>query len=261
MKISDVLNWVRSRANWVIFSLAAVGVVVGGIETGIGTQILQNVKEAWEMPELSTSPQAVVNVLGCSVSVRCSHAEPPRGSGSGTIIHRFGHTYVLTAWHVLRCDINARTNMDQKVYMEVYQGTNVWRGRAVNWNEEHDLALLRLEGVGLVGKSATFFNPRLTPPVGTKVLHAGNLFGALPNSFSEGIIAALQASSDLTPSTYFDQTTLTVYGGSSGGGAFTADGRYVGMVTQMAGPNVNFIIPVRRMLKWADEDDLHWIFN
>jgi S1-C subfamily serine protease len=260
MSISEVLKRVRGRAKWLAVGLVAVGLTVGEIQTGIGTQFLKDVKEAYDMPELTVSATAIQDVLGSSVSLRCSHTSPPKGNGSGTIIHRFGHTYVLTAWHVLRCTINQRTNMDEKVYVGVYQGTNVWRGRVINWNEKHDLALLRLEDVGLVGKSAEFFNPAYLPPIGARVLHAGNLFGSHPNSFSDGVIANLYVRSSLTPHTYFDQTTLTVYGGSSGGGAFTSDGRYLGMVTQMAAPGLNLIVPVRRMWEWADEDDLLWIF-
>jgi S1-C subfamily serine protease len=260
MNIKGIINWVRSKAKWSVLGLVAAGVVVAEVETGVGTQFLKDVKEAYDMPELTVSATAVRDVLESSVSLRCSHSDPGEGNGSGTIIHRFGHTYVLTAWHVLRCTINQRTNMDEKVYVDVYQGTNVWRGRAVNWNEKHDLALLRLEDVDLVGRSAVFFNPRYLPPIGARVLHAGNLFGSHPNSFSDGVLANLYVRSSLTPHTYFDQTTLTVYGGSSGGGAFTSDGRYLGMVVQMAAPSLNLIVPVRRMWDWADEDDLLWLF-
>jgi S1-C subfamily serine protease len=258
MKISIISNWVRSKIAWlVVAGLIAVGVEV---ETGIGTQILQEVKELWDMPELSSDPVAIRDVLQSSVNLRCSHVTAPQGSGSGNIIHRFGHTYVLTAWHVIDCSLEGRTNIDEKVYFDVYQGTNVWKGRIISWSEKHDLALLRLDDVGLVGKSIRFLNPKTFPPVGMKLITAGNIFGSMPRSYSEGVLASLYVTSRLTPLVYMDQTTVTVYKGSSGSGVFTADGRYVGMVTQMSAPNVNYIVPVRRMWEWADENDLLWLF-
>jgi S1-C subfamily serine protease len=202
-----------------------------------------------------------LEVLRSSVSVRCLHSEPPEGAGSGTILHRFGRTYVLTAYHVIDCNIKARTNASDRVYVDIYKGTNVWKAYYVQGSEEHDLALLRVEGTDLIGESARFFSPDVLPMVGMKVLTAGNIHGMMQDSYSEGILAGLYRTSPLSgPTMYLDQTTAVIYSGSSGSGVFTADGRYVGMVVQMMSPSVNLIVPVRRMMEWADEDDLLWLF-
>ena len=47
--------------------------------------------------------------------------------------------------------------------------------------------------------------------------------------------------------TVFDQTTVTAFPGSSGGGVFLTDGKYVGMLVRGAGETFNLIVPVRRM--------------
>lgn len=260
MKFTNIIQWVREKAKWLVLGLVAIGVVVGEIETGIGTQLVREAKEAWDMPESDTSPVAIVAALMSSVSLRCSHVAGQTGSGSGNLIHKFGHTYVLTAAHVVQCEVMSRSNALDKVYMTVYQGTNEWRAYVINYDSDHDLALLRLESTNLVGRSVRFLSPSIIPLIGTKVLHVGNLQGAFPRSYSEGVIAMVNAPAPADPFHYYDQTTVTAYPGSSGGGIFTADGRYAGMILQWAGPGVNFVCPVRRMVEWADRNDLLWLF-
>jgi hypothetical protein len=57
----------------------------------------------------------------------------------------------------------------------------------------------------------------------------------------------------------FDQTTVTAFPGSSGGGVFLkGDGRYVGMLVRGAGEQFNFTVPVRRLVSWADKVGVKW---
>ena len=39
--------------------------------------------------------------------------------------------------------------------------------------------------------------------------------------------------------------------GSSGGGVYLTDGRYVGMIVRGAGETFNLTVPIRRMREWA----------
>jgi S1-C subfamily serine protease len=218
-------------------------------------------KKFHDLPETEVTPMFLNKVLGCSIGLRCSHTDESRVKGTGVLIHRYGHTYVLTAAHVIDCELAARTNLDQRAYMAIVQGTNEWKAYAIQWSDKHDLALLRLEGVGLVGKSAKLLDPKIEPLIGTKVLHAGNLFGRHINSFSAGVISRQYVVSELTPQIFLDQTTLVVYPGSSGGGVFDYSGRYIGMVSQMRAPNVNFIVPMRVINDWIDDYDLFWLLD
>ena len=63
------------------------------------------------------------------------------------------------------------------------------------------------------------------------------------------------------PKVLFDQTTVTAFPGSSGGGVFTTDGRYMGMLVRGAGETFNLIVPVRRIKKWAEKENLLWAMN
>ena len=59
----------------------------------------------------------------------------------------------------------------------------------------------------------------------------------------------------------FDQTTVTAFPGSSGGGVFLTDGRYVGMLVRGAGEGFNLMVPVRRMIEWAEVNELMWAID
>jgi hypothetical protein len=66
----------------------------------------------------------------------------------------------------------------------------------------------------------------------------------------------------------FDQTTVTAFPGSSGGGVFLSErgdnensGKYVGMLVRGAGEGFNFIVPVRRMHEWAVKNDVLWALD
>ena len=61
--------------------------------------------------------------------------------------------------------------------------------------------------------------------------------------------------------TVFDQTTVTAFPGSSGGGVFMKDGKYVGMLVRGSGETFNFIVPVRRMTKWAKKRKIEWAID
>jgi len=59
----------------------------------------------------------------------------------------------------------------------------------------------------------------------------------------------------------FDQTTVTAFPGSSGGGVFLTNGEYIGMLVRGAGETFNLIVPIRRMTKWAKAENIEWALN
>ena len=67
--------------------------------------------------------------------------------------------------------------------------------------------------------------------------------------------------------TVFDQTTVPAFPGSSGGGVFLREdaeadaGKCVGLLVRGAGENFNLIVPIRRMHRWATENDVEWALD
>jgi len=60
----------------------------------------------------------------------------------------------------------------------------------------------------------------------------------------------------------FDQTTVTAFPGSSGGGVYLkSDARYVGMLVRGAGEGFNLIVPVRRMVDYCERHKMMWALD
>ena len=224
-----------------------------------------------------------------SVTIK-SEGEYSRSEGSGAmIIREVGGqkvTFVWTAAHVIDNLRSVRTVInesgqpvkvvefeDPKIVKELVEG-----GRRVgeikmdarvikysNADTGEDLALLMVRAKDYAKSGAAF---KLTTkekdsdnivPIGTRLFHVGSLLGQMgANSMTTGIIS--QVGRTLGKVEY-DQTTVTAFPGSSGGGVYLTDGRYMGMLVRGAGEGFNLIVPVRRMVRWAEKNDIMWALD
>jgi len=122
-----------------------------------------------------------------------------------------------------------------------------------------------------VTASAEFYlNGDQIVPIGTELFHVGSLLGQVgSNSMTRGIMSKVGRVLDLGSSggVVFDQTTVTAFPGSSGGGVYLSDrngdnaGQYVGMLVRGAGEGFNFIVPVRRMANWSETVEAQWALD
>jgi S1-C subfamily serine protease len=83
------------------------------------------------------------------------------------------------------------------------------------------------------------------------------------NSLTTGVVSQIGRVLDLGANgVIFDQTTVTAFPGSSGGGVFLkSDGRYVGMLVRGAGEQFNLTVPVRRLRDWAKSSKIEWAID
>ena len=82
------------------------------------------------------------------------------------------------------------------------------------------------------------------------------------NSMTDGIYSQTGRLIKSLNKHVFDQTTVAAFPGSSGGGVFLkSDARYVGMLVRGAGETFNLIVPVRRMVEWAEKNDIMWALD
>jgi len=131
-----------------------------------------------------------------------------------------------------------------------------------------DLALLMVRKKGFISKSVIFYKDSGNPvAIGTECYHVGSLLGQTgSNSLTRGIISQIGRVLDLGTGdgVVFDQTTVTAFPGSSGGGVFLSErsgknaGQYVGMLVRGAGETFNLIVPVRRIRKYAKKEGILW---
>lgn len=195
-------------------------------------------------------------------------------------------TYVWTAGHVvagLKCNRSVLVNGSEKTITE-FKDAQIVRefqedGRKVGETKVdakvlrfsdaetgEDLALLQIRKKNFAAEceSAEFYNEAVFPAVGTKLYHVGSLLGQFgSNSLTQGAVSqtgrVLQFGAH---GVVFDQTTVTAFPGSSGGGVFLeSDGRYMGMLVRGAGEQFNFVVPIRRMHAWAKEAKVEWALD
>ena len=127
----------------------------------------------------------------------------------------------------------------------------------------HDLALLRVRKLNFVTDSVTFYLDEKIPPLGTDLLHVGSLLGQMgANSMTDGIYSQHGRILKHLNKHIFDQTTVTAFPGSSGGGVYLKnDARYVGMLVRGAGEGFNLVVPVRRMVDYCQKNKIMWALD
>ena len=211
-----------------------------------------------------------------SVTIRAGGSE-----GSGVAFNRGGITYIWTAGHVIDGLRSTRMVVDPKTgtprTIVEFKDAKIVKtlrenGRTVGRTEidaevirysgaDHgeDLALLRVRKKGFLSVSAKFYLEKDIPNLGTRLLHVGSLLGQQgSNSLTAGIMSQ---HGRLIGKTVYDQTTVTAFPGSSGGGVYLEDGRYLGMLVRGAGEGFNLIVPTRRMQSWAKRAGILWALD
>ena len=205
-----------------------------------------------------------------------------RGEGSGTLfVRKDGDdttAYVWTAAHVVASLRQTREVIDTKtggkrtlvefsdamIVQELQQdgrriGEVKMDAEIIRYSDAEqgeDLALLRVRKKNFVPieQTTAFYLEDKIPQPGTELFHVGSLHGQVgANSLTSGIVSqtgrVLHFGANAVT---FDQTTVTAFPGSSGGGVFLKEnGLYMGMLVRGAGEQFNLIVPVRRMRDWA----------
>jgi hypothetical protein len=130
--------------------------------------------------------------------------------------------------------------------------------------EGEDLAVLMVRKRGFVDANTEFDLSGDPVKIGTQLYHVGSLLGQSgANSMTTGIMSQVGRVLDLGSGegTVFDQTTVTAFPGSSGGGVFLTNGKYIGMLVRGAGETFNLTVPVRRMQDWVKDRDCQWVLD
>ena len=219
-----------------------------------------------------------------SVTIRSS-SDYSTSEGSGVLINRAIEkqkvSFVLTCAHVIQNLRKVKTTIQSGATLKFveFKDVNIIKelvegGRRVgemkmdasvikysDARNGHDLALLMVRARDYGKASAQFYinKDEFIIPIGTPLFHVGSLLGQMgANSMTTGIISQVGR---VESKFEFDQTTVTAFPGSSGGGVFLEDGKYVGMIARGAGEGFNLMVPIRRILAWAEEHQVMWLFD
>ena len=233
-----------------------------------------------------TERQKVADYLQeISVTIR-AQADYSKSEGSGVLISRkIGDenvTFVWTCGHVVDNMKKVRSVIrggspkklvefgDVQIIKElVEEGRRVGEikmdASVVKYSDAddgEDLALLMVRAKDYAKDSAKFHITESNHgivPIGTELFHVGSLLGQRgSNSMTAGIISQVGR---ILGKVEYDQTTVTAFPGSSGGGVYLQNGKYVGMIVRGAGEGFNLMVPVRRMERWAEEHDILWALD
>ena len=222
-----------------------------------------------------------------SVTIR-SEGEYSNGEGSGVIFTRKDSkgnqvNFVWTAAHVIdnlrktrKTVVNGTPKTivefkDPMVMKEIRQnGRTVGRlqmdAEVLKYSDAkdgHDLALLRVRKFNFVKDTVTFHLGEDIPKLGTELLHVGSLLGSAgANSMTDGIYSQHGRILKSINKYIYDQTTVTAFPGSSGGGVYLKnDAKYIGMLVRGAGEGFNLIVPVRRMKEYCEKHKMMWALD
>ena len=192
--------------------------------------------------------------------------------GSGVLKSRGETTYVWTAAHVVEGLRHVRTVLDPNsgsdrklvefddvvILKELYEegrsvGKVEMQAEVLRYSDPEngeDLALLRVRKKGFhVKDSVVFSEAKTIPEVGTRLWHCGSLLGQTgSNSITEGLLSQIGR---VYQKKVYDQSSCNAFPGSSGGGIFLKNGKYIGMLTRGSGETYNLFVPLRRMRDWA----------
>jgi len=230
-----------------------------------------------------------------SVTVNTGSSE-----GSGVIVTRELTTspgnketvnFVWTAGHVIDNLRSVRTIIsadggtrkiiefrDAKIIKELTEngrkvGELVMTAKVIKYSDAEDgedLALLLIRKRNFIQEGAVFYQSKDPVPIGRDLYHVGSLLGqGGHNSMTKGIMSQVGRVLDLGTGdgVVFDQTTVTAFPGSSGGGVWLTEssgdnsGQYIGMLVRGAGETFNLIVPVRRMRSWSEKQQVRWAID
>jgi S1-C subfamily serine protease len=220
------------------------------------------------LPTKENVPQYLQDI---SVTIKANRAE-----GSGVITNVNGVNYVWTAAHVVSRLRNTRVVVgndgspkvvvefdDAEVVKELIEdgrtvGEMKFTAEVIRYSDAEfgeDLALLRVRKKNLSKHHVHFYLEKdaegklKIPTLGTELFHVGSLLGQSgSNSMTSGLYSQVGR---IHNGVVYDQTTCAAFPGSSGGGVYLKDGRYVGMIVRGAGETFNLIVPNRRLHGWA----------
>lgn len=149
--------------------------------------------------------------------------------GSGFIVSSDGK--VATNYHV----VNEAYSVEV-----VTTGNKVYGATSVDYNENKDIAILRLQGAS--GLSALTLGDSSSIQLGEKVVAIGNPEG-LQNVVSEGIVST---TNQIIDGHNYIQITAPISPGSSGGALFDSYGKVIGITAAKLneGDSINFAVPI-----------------
>jgi len=231
-------------------------------------------------------------MLGPTIALRYKRNSPPsfpgviinpshyfyqgqRWSGaSGVVFKSRGIHFVLTAAHVVRAYQRSARSDDLTGY-ELVRHANIYPSSGSTWrvneqrptkwavirsSEKQDLALLKLRVGEWAGGAARPLPMNRSLEIGQTIYQASCFLSEIP-WVTQGIVGGWSA--DSMENEQCIQVSAACVPGSSGGGIYTEDGYYCGMVVEGRGRGdaCSLAVPVGRIRHWLHQIRCSWVWE
>ena len=234
----------------------------------------------FSLTSIGLSQTVIENLQNISVTVVTNG-----GSGSGVVVTRnvdgLNKQFILTAGHVVDSlrhthkKIDSMTGAsvdvvefhDAQIVKELQEGGRkvgqmFFDAKVIKFSDSEtgdDIAVLEVYKSDLIKGSAEFNLANEDLVIGTDLFHVGSFLGlGGHNSLTKGIVSQNGRLIDNKP---YCQVAVGAFPGSSGGGVFTTDGKYAGMLVRGAGEMFNLTVPMTRIKKWCKKHELEWVID
>ena len=131
--------------------------------------------------------------------------------------------------------------------------------RLIKYSEDYknDLSLSILECEFFNTNTVVFDLSKRIPKIGEKLYNVSSPHGER-NTYSECVYSYIGRKMG---GYLLDQTSCVIFVGSSGGGFYSATGQCVGLTDSMIAPGMNYMVPIRRIQKWAKDENIEWALD
>ena len=216
------------------------------------------VMEPTPVPEMSAAEiyqnacSQVVSIGTDIVNIdRFGNQIPAVISGSGFIVS--GDGYIVTNYHVVEHAVNSGSNVN----VTMFDGS-LFKGAVVGYDLKNDLAVVKIDKDGL---TPALLGDSDTVKVGNTVYAVGNPYGVLEFTMTVGHVSAknrlIATDNDEENSLNMFQIDAAVYSGNSGGPAYDAYGKVIGIVSarysEEGMEGIGFAIPINDALPIINE--------
>lgn len=232
----------------IVISLLAAGVILGEVlASKMTTPAVQAALSSDQLREQT-------------VHVLAFKGDSPDGSGSGVLFKevKSGRTYVFTAAHVIP------DSCDQRMVVEIHSLVATTPLHQIDaeivWvDRRRDFALLLVTSSHQFNIYARASAQR--PGIGHLVQHIGFMGGHdMPHAYASGPVFFLDSRTCKWLDIPCDAARMMAIPGSSGGGVFDSDGRYVGVLVGSSTFGAAFYVPLGGINASLEEARLGLVF-
>jgi hypothetical protein len=228
-----------------------------------------NISAPYSLPEYLQSISVQIQTTSGKGSGVAFTRKDSTGTNNITFIWSVGHIFEYETNNFINNILFGKSTVREIMpYCLIYQDVSI-NGevvgetnallRLIKYSEDYknDLSLSVLECQFFNTNTAVFDLSKRIPKIGEKLYNVSSPRGER-NTYSECVYSYIGRKMH---EYLFDQTGCVIFPGSSGGGFYSITGQCVGLTDSMREPAMNYMVPIRRIQKWAKDENIEWALD